>query len=176
MILAATALLTLHSSQRPRTHGPRPRRSAGLDSPVLPRVAQPAFLPPGTTVLPRVPGLAAPWESLCSLWQRCHLTFGPHGCASVLPGGCCACQSVHGSQISDLLFGLLGARLCLCLPPSLVVQPHSLSCFCPSHSSSPSEPPHQLMGYHFSIDRVGLTFQGPFCPRNLVLCFPSEEG
>lgn len=54
---------------------------------------------------------AIPWGSLCSLRQLCHLTFTPHGCASVLRG-CCPTLFLLGSRS---VRGFASDHL-LCLP------------------------------------------------------------
>lgn len=99
-----------------------------------------------------------------------------------LARGCCvwltfssAPESLLISQAAWCTALPLDPLLCPC--PQLVMYASLLKLFhsASSHVSSPSEPSHQLMGYHFSIDRVGQVFQGPFCPRSLLLCFSFKE-
>lgn len=167
----------------PRMHIPMFQSPAGLDSALLPGGMIHPFSPSGT---PQGAGLqlfslATPWESACC---------GSCGSSPLDPMGVClssprllclahfllSCRSLLEYQTA-WPHGFASDHL-LCLCPHLLVHAsllkwlHSAS----SHTSSPSEPSHQPIANHISTDRVGQVFQGPFCPRNLVLCFPSKKG
>ena len=104
--------------------------------------------------------LAIPWGAPCSLRQLCHLTFTPHGCASVLRG----CRAPSSFSLVPALCTALPLTTFSASLPSRWCMPHSLSYISFLTTASPSKPPHQLFRHHSSTDRVGQTLQGPFWP------------
>lgn len=185
VILTMTALSpTLPSS--PRMHVPMFQSPAGLDSALL----------PGGTIHPSSPsgmlqGASFQLFSLATLWKSaCCGSCGSCVSSPLDPMGVCLSSPrllclAHfllscriSADVSDCLVHGFASDHLLCLCPHLLVHAsllkwlHSAS----SYTSSVSETSHQLIAYHIPIDRVGQIFQGPLCPRNLVLCFPSKKG